>query len=150
MGITTASEMIVEAFETDDLYKTFFHGHSYTGNPIACAAANASFELTRRLEFFANIERIAKNHLEYMAKITDHQMVKNIRSLGTILAIELNLGNTSYMNKSRNALYKFFQDRGILMRPLGNVIYILPPFIMTDEQLGQVYDAIDELLETGI
>lgn len=150
MGITTASDMIVEAFETDDLYKTFFHGHSYTGNPIACAAANASFELTRKPEFFANIERIAKNHQEHMVKIADHKMVKNIRSLGTILAIELNLGNTSYMNKSRNALYKFFQDRGILMRPLGNVIYILPPFIMTDEQLGQVYGAIDELLEKGI
>ena len=77
-------------------------------------------------------------------------MVKNVRSLGTIIAIELNLGNTSYMNKSRNALYQFFQDKGILMRPLGNVIYILPPFIMTDDELKIVYGAIEDLLKNGI
>ena len=150
MGITTASETIVEAFDTDDIYKTFFHGHSYTGNPIACAAANASFELTRKPEFFANIKRIEKMHQEYQTKIADHSMVKDVRSLGTILAIELNLGSTSYMNKSRNALYNFFQDRGILMRPLGNIIYILPPFIINDEELGKIYEAIDDLLESGI
>lgn len=150
MGITTASKYIVEAFDTEDMYKTFFHGHSYTGNPIACAAANASFELTKQPVFFENIKRIESNHKDFMAKIESHSMVKVTSSLGTILAIELNLGDTSYMNKSRNALYKFFLDRGILMRPLGNVIYILPPFIISNDELEKVYDAIEELLKKGI
>ncbi|MGB3466752.1 MAG: adenosylmethionine--8-amino-7-oxononanoate transaminase [Cyclobacteriaceae bacterium] len=150
MGITTASADIVEAFNTSDIHKTFFHGHSYTGNPIACAAANASFKLTRQPEFFENIKRISQRHKLFRKKIDGQQMVKNSRSLGTVLAIELNLGDTSYMNKSRNALYGFFLERGILMRPLGNIIYVLPPFIISDEELDLVYSAIEELLKEGI
>lgn len=150
MGITTASAEIVQAFDTREMHKTFFHGHSYTGNPIACAAANASFELTQRPEFFRNIERISARHQEFRGKISSHNMVKQVRVLGTVLAIELNLGDTSYMNKSRNALYQFFLDRNILMRPLGNIIYILPPFIISDQELETVYSAILELLDQGI
>jgi len=150
MGITTASKQIVEAFETEDLHKTFFHGHSYTGNPIACAAANASFEITRKPEFTNNIERVTAKQNAFAIQIRDHKMVKESRCLGTILAIELELGTTSYMNKSRNALYKFFLERGVLMRPLGNVIYVLPPFIITDAELDKVYNAILELLANGI
>ncbi len=146
MGITTASRDIVAAFDTDDIYKTFFHGHSYTGNPIACAAANASFKLISDDRFLSNLQRINHHHKSFMEKVSGHEMLKDIRLTGTILAMELNLGETSYMNKSRNMIYKFFLDRGILMRPLGNVIYILPPAIITNDELDVVYAAIEELL----
>lgn len=147
MGLTTASSKIVSAFDTDDIYKTFFHGHSYTGNPIACAAANASFELITRPEFQQNLDRINEQHRGFMEEIQAHSKIKNVRLQGTIIAIELNLGTTSYMNKSRNRIYGFFMDKGILMRPLGNVIYILPPSIISNEELGSIYAGIKELLE---
>ena len=148
MGITTASSGIVEAFDTDDIYKTFFHGHSYTGNPVACAAANASFELTQQPAFKANIERVQKAHEAFKAQIADHPKLKTIRNLGTIIAMELDLGTTSYMNKSRNTIYNFFMERGILLRPLGNVVYILPPFIISNDELSMIYKAVEELLDT--
>ncbi|MEL7146411.1 MAG: adenosylmethionine--8-amino-7-oxononanoate transaminase [Bacteroidota bacterium] len=148
MGITTASAEIVEAFDTDDIYKTFFHGHSYTGNPIACAAANASFELTQQPVFKENITRIASQHEQFKERIQTHPKLKVVRNLGTIIAMELDLGTTSYMNKSRNAIYSFFMERGILLRPLGNVVYILPPFIITNDELETIYSAIEEFLDT--
>jgi adenosylmethionine-8-amino-7-oxononanoate aminotransferase len=147
MGLTTASSKIISAFDTDDIYKTFFHGHSYTGNPIACAAANASFELITRPEFQQNLDRIKEQHQGFMEEIQAHSKIKNVRLQGTIIAIELDLGTTSYMNKSRNRIYGFFMDKGILMRPLGNVIYILPPSIISNEELGSIYAGIKELLE---
>lgn len=147
MGLTTASSKIVSAFDTDDIYKTFFHGHSYTGNPIACAAANASFELITRPEFQQDLDRINEQHRCFMEEIQTHSKIKNVRLQGTIIAIELDLGTTSYMNKSRNRIYGFFMDKGILMRPLGNVIYILPPSIISNEELELIYEGIKELLE---
>ncbi len=147
MGITTVKGEIVKAFDTDDIYKTFFHGHSYTGNPIACAAANASFELTQKPEFMANIQRVSENHSRFKGEIEGHNKIKEIRQTGTIIAIELDLGTTSYMNKSRNQIYNHFLTRGILLRPLGNVLYILPPYVITDEQLNKVYGAIIEYLD---
>ncbi|MCR9253044.1 MAG: adenosylmethionine--8-amino-7-oxononanoate transaminase [bacterium] len=148
MGLTTASSKIVSAFDTDDIYKTFFHGHSYTGNPIACAAANASFELITKPEFQENLDRINEQHRTFMEEIESHSKIKNVRLQGTIIALELDLGTTSYMNKSRNRIYGFFMDKGILMRPLGNVIYILPPSIISNEELESIYGGIRELLET--
>ena len=148
MGITTASSKIVEAFDTDDIYKTFFHGHSYTGNPVACAAANASFELTQQPIFKENTTRIMEQHEEFKAHIQGHEKLKGVRNLGTIIAMELDLGTTSYMNKSRNAIYGFFMERGILLRPLGNIIYILPPFIISNDELKMIYTAIEELLDS--
>ena len=148
MGITTASAKIVEAFDTDDIYKTFFHGHSYTGNPVACAAANASFELTQQPEFKENIARVMGQHEQFKTHIQGHHKLKGVRNLGTIIAMELDLGTTSYMNKSRNAIYSFFMERGILLRPLGNIIYILPPFIISNDESQMIYTAIEELLDS--
>lgn len=148
LGVTSCSEKIVSAFQTSDTSKTFYHGHSYTANPIACAAANASFELLMKPECQESIQRISKSHLQFASEIKNHRGIKDLRSLGTILAIELQTeGGTSYFSEMRKKIYPFFLDQNILLRPLGNVIYVLPPYVITNDELQLIYSAIKEFLD---
>ncbi len=147
MGLTSASTKVVNAFNTDEVTKTFFHGHSYTGNPIACAAANASFDLLQVKSFQENIDRINQSHQIFAKQVEVRTSVRDVRVLGTVIAMELELGETSYNNSKRNFIYQFFLEKDILMRPLGNIIYILPPFVITSDELQIVYSSILELCE---
>jgi adenosylmethionine-8-amino-7-oxononanoate aminotransferase len=147
LGVTSCSEKILEAFQSADANKTFFHGHSYTANPIACAAANASFDLLMSKECQQNILLIAQSHSTFVSKNKNHKAIKNIRSLGTILAIELQTAEgTSYFNEMRNKIYSFFLKRSILLRPLGNVFYMLPPYVIKEEELNYIYATMEEYL----
>ncbi len=148
LGVTSCSQKIVEAFQSAEASKTFFHGHSYTANPLACAAANASFDLLLGEECQQSIQRISESHLSFISNNKNHKAIKNIRSLGTILALELQTQeDTSYFNETRKKIYPFFLNRNILLRPLGNVIYMLPPYVITNEELNVVYNAINEFLD---
>lgn len=147
LGVTSCSEKITSAFQNPDATKTFFHGHSYTANPIACAAANASFQLLTSPNCQESISRISNAHKTFALKIKQHPQVKSAKSVGTILSIELNSPDpTSYLNSSRKRIYNFFINKNILLRPLGNVIYVLPPYVISDEQLLTVYSAIEEFI----
>jgi adenosylmethionine-8-amino-7-oxononanoate aminotransferase len=147
LGVTSCSEKIMKAFHSADASKTFFHGHSYTANPIGCAAANASFDLLMGEACQGNIRRISESHLSFISKINNHPLLKNIRSLGTILAIELQTQDrTSYFNEIRKKIYPFFLERNILLRPLGNVIYVIPPYVIKQEELNYIYGAIEDFL----
>jgi len=149
LSITTCSEKVAEAFETDDFLKTFFHGHSYTGNPLACAAANASFELLMREECQQSIWRIASMHNQFKEDIKHHPAIKEARSLGTIVALELkNEEETSYSNSIRKKIYSYFLEQNILLRPLGNVIYIVPPYVISKDELTTIYQAIKKFLNS--
>jgi adenosylmethionine-8-amino-7-oxononanoate aminotransferase len=149
LGVTSCSEKIVNAYQSDDFAKTFFHGHSYTANPIACAAANASFELLMSDSCQENIRQIALLHQHFAQSIKGHRHVKEARCCGTILAIELkHEEETSYSNSIRKKIYPYFLQKNILLRPLGNVIYILPPYVIKEAELKTVYSAIGEFLET--
>ncbi|HEY9048684.1 MAG TPA: adenosylmethionine--8-amino-7-oxononanoate transaminase [Ohtaekwangia sp.] len=148
LGVTTCSDKIQEAFQTDDFLKTFFHGHSYTANPIACAAANASFNLLVAEECQQNIQRIASQHRAFASELLHHNAVATVRSLGTFLALEIKTDTkTSYENEIRKMIYPFFMERNVLLRPLGNIIYILPPYVITNEQLQEVYTVIRAFLD---
>ncbi|MCG3168082.1 MAG: Adenosylmethionine-8-amino-7-oxononanoate aminotransferase [Bacteroidia bacterium] len=148
LGVTTCTEKIYAAFLSDgsEKIKTFFHGHSYTANPLACAVAVASLELLEKEEIQDAIKRISEKHKLFSGKVKHLKTVKETRHLGTILAIEL-VGEAGYFSKMRNELYQFFISRGILIRPLGNVIYLVPPYCISDEDLDYVYHAIFEFLE---
>jgi len=146
MGITACTGNIFDAFYDDDKTKMLYHGHSYTANATICAAALASLDLTLALECTTNRKRIADAHGRFAEKIKGHPAIADIRQTGTIIAIELNAGATSYHNFLRDAIYKFFLARNLIMRPLGNIIYTLPPYCTTDEQLETIYTAIEELL----
>lgn len=147
LGATSCTNDIVEAFDSEDLKKTFLHGHSYTANPMACAAGIASYELLMTPECQSNIQRIAKKHKAFLSSIKDQQIVKDVRCKGTIIAIEFETkSDTSYFSEMRNMLYPFFLEKNILLRPLGNLIYVIPPYIITNEEMDKVYTAIQELL----
>ncbi|GAB3040376.1 adenosylmethionine--8-amino-7-oxononanoate transaminase [Spirosoma pulveris] len=149
LGVTTCAEHIYNAFLSDDKHKTLFHGHSFTANPLACTAALASMDLLLLSETQANIQRIAASHAAFASKLTTYPTVENIRQRGTLLAFDLKAGEqTSYFNNIRDLAYNFLLDRGVLMRPLGNVLYIMPPYCTTDEQLSYTYEQVKLLLTT--
>ncbi len=148
LGVTSCTTQIFNAFLSDDKLKTFFHGHSFTANPLACAAALASFELLMREETREAIKRIEVNHAEFAKKVQHHKKLRNIRQTGTILAFEWETeGDSSYFSGLRDSLYNFFLGEGIILRPLGNIIYILPPYCITDQQLEYIYSKIEEALD---
>lgn len=149
LGVTAVSSKIVSAFENSELAKTFFHGHSFTANPIACAAANASFELLMKEDCLQSILRIAKQHNAFAAELNSIPTVKEARTLGTILAIELNSNeSTSYTNSIRKKIYAYFLEQNILLRPLGNTFYIVAPYCITADELNQIYQSIRKFLLT--
>jgi adenosylmethionine-8-amino-7-oxononanoate aminotransferase len=148
LGVTTCTEQIVDVYRDSDLMKTFFHGHSFTANPIACAAANASFDLLMSEQCQEDIQQLVTLQQQYKLKLENHQKLREVRVFGTILALEFDTKeNSSYANEVRHKLYPFFLERQILLRPLGNIIYVLPPYIITPEELSTVYQGIAELLE---
>jgi adenosylmethionine-8-amino-7-oxononanoate aminotransferase len=146
-GLTTCTQDIYNAFLSDDRMKTLFHGHSYTANPVACAAALASLDLFLESSTQENINRIADKHRAFAVKVAGHRSLKTTRQTGTILALEWETGNnTSYFSSLRDKLYHYFLDAGIILRPLGNIIYILPPYCITDAELDYIYSTIEQAL----
>ncbi len=149
MGITACNGKIVEAFESDALSKALLHGHSYTGNPIACAAANASFDIIMDESCQQNRDRIQQKHQAFALQLKETGKVENVRIMGTIIAMDvISNDGTSYDNAIRKKIFPYFLDKNILLRPLGNVIYIMPPYIITDDQLDEIYSAILLFLDT--
>ncbi len=148
MGITTVNKKVVAIFDNGEREKTFFHGHSYTANPIACAAANASFKVLLDEKTQDAIKMIHENHRSFVDKVISYSVVDEVRLTGTILAIELKASDGGYTSSLRNQVYEFFLNRDILMRPLGNVMYLIPPYVIEEAELRMVYDHIEEFLKT--
>ncbi|TXK49697.1 adenosylmethionine--8-amino-7-oxononanoate transaminase [Pontibacter qinzhouensis] len=143
LGVTSCSRQLYEAFLHDDKTKTFFHGHSYTANPIACAAGLASLDLLLQPETQRQISRICSSHGAFAARIKTLPYVKEVRQQGTILAIEFETATTSYFNNLRDTLYNYALQQGVVLRPLGNIIYCIPPYCITTEQLTRVYETME-------
>jgi adenosylmethionine-8-amino-7-oxononanoate aminotransferase len=146
LAATLATERIHDAFMGGDRTRTFFHGHSYTANPIACAAANASLQIFENEPVFDRIAAIEKVHASRLPAFAAYPGVLDIRRIGTVAAIELKAPDAGYLSSLRPRLYEFFLSCGVLLRPLGNVVYILPPYVITTEQLNFVYDVIQDSL----
>ena len=144
LGATLCTETIFQEF--DGPGRSFFHGHSYTGNPIICAAAVANLEIFETEDVFGRIGEIARHHEQRLGRLSSHAGVEETRQIGTIAAIELKAPDPGYFSSLKPCLYKFFLDHGVLLRPLGNVIYVMPPYVITAEELDRVYDVIEEAL----
>jgi len=148
MAITTFTQELFDAFYDEDINKALFHGHTFTANPTGCAAALASLTLLETDEMQQNLIRINKSHLEFKKRIENHPMVTTCRVLGVIFALEIKTETSaSYYGTLRNRLYDFFIENGIILRPVGNIVYILPPYVITDEQLQKVYQVVEKALE---
>jgi adenosylmethionine-8-amino-7-oxononanoate aminotransferase len=147
MAITTFTQELYDGFYDDDVNKALFHGHTFTANPTGCAAALASLDLLLQVEMQENICRINIRHLAFREQIENHPRVKTARVLGVIFALEIKREDEAYYGNFRNRLYDFFIANGVIMRPVGNIIYVLPPYIISDEFLAKIYEIIEEALE---
>ncbi len=147
LSITSCSKNVYEAFLSEDVHKGFFHAHTFSAHPIGCAAALAGLDLLESPEIFKRLTYIKNAHEHFVSEIKDHPKVGNARCMGVIMAIDLNVEMERYGNL-RDELYQFFINRGVILRPLGNTVYVLPPYVITNEQLHNVYAVIIELLET--
>ncbi len=145
LGVTVCTNQIFDAFYDDEIGRTFFHGHSYTANPLACTAANTSLEILLEKSCQEQIVMIHTAHTNFAEEIKTHEIVKDIRIIGSILAIELSSGDgSSYFHSIKKDAYDYFLSKGILLRPLGNVIYILPPYCITADELKRIYETIKD------
>ncbi len=145
MAITSCTEAIYEGFLSDDIGNGFFHCHTYSANPVACAAAIAGIELLTSSDIQMSIKQISESHQKFENKIKDHAKVRATRHLGVIFALDLDTKMKRY-GDLRDKLLKFFMDRGVFLRPLGNTIYIQVPYIISASELQKVYDTIEACL----
>jgi len=148
MGVTLCTDRVESAFRSENRMHTFYHGHSYTGNALACAAANANLQIFEDEPVFDRIAAIGKINEERLKEFQRFSVVGETRQIGTIGAIELRTEDSGYLSAMRPKLYQFFLERGVLLRPLGNVVYVLPPYVISPHELHRVYDVISEAVET--
>jgi len=147
LAATVCTPAVYEPFRSTDRGRTFFHGHSYTANPLGCAAAIASLTIFDSEPVFDHIATIEKIHRQKAPELAKHAAVADVRTIGTVMVVELKADDPGYFSELRPALYDFYLSKGVLLRPLGNVVYILPPYVITAEQLHYVYEVIAESLE---
>ena len=145
LAVTMATDTIYDAFLSDDTRKAFLHGHSFTANPIACAAARASLQIFRDEPVLERIAGLEAVYRERLPKLGEHPKVKNTRWLGSIGVVELS-AEGGYYNQVGNRIRELFHTRGYLVRPLGTVIYTLPPYVLPPETLHTLFDHLEEIL----
>jgi adenosylmethionine-8-amino-7-oxononanoate aminotransferase len=145
MGGTLASEQLYRGFISDTPAHTFFHGHSFTANPLGCAAALASLDLLQH-----NPERFQQfeaRHRPGLEQLSGHPLVQRVRCLGTMAAFEVEAGVSSYLNPVGRQIQRLCLEQGVFLRPLGNVVYLLPPLGISEPQLQRCYDALEAALQ---
>jgi adenosylmethionine-8-amino-7-oxononanoate aminotransferase len=148
MAVTTFTQEIFNGFWSDDVNKALFHGHTFTANPTGCAAALASLQLLQTEEMQNHCKRIHQRHLAFQELLRNHPKATNMRVKGVILAFEVKVaGQHDYYGPLRNQLYQFFIAEGIILRPVANTIYILPPYVIEDHQLEKIYQTVLKALE---
>ncbi|MFY7672134.1 adenosylmethionine--8-amino-7-oxononanoate transaminase [Tenacibaculum sp. MEBiC06402] len=147
MAITSCTQEIYDAFLSNDISKGYFHCHTYSANPIGCAAAIASIDLLTSTEIQNSIQRISQKHKTFGATITNHPKVKSTRNIGVIFALDLDTNMERY-GTLRDLLLSSFMKEGVFLRPLGNTIYIQTPYVISDTQLEKIYNTIVKVLDT--
>lgn len=143
LAATLCTSPIYEAHYSKDRSRTFFHSSSYTANPIACAAAVANFEVWAEESVMARVCALSARQAERLEGFRGDPRFSNVRQLGTITALDLIVSDGGYLASAGPALYQAFLDEGILLRPLGNTIYVMPPYCISEADLDLVYAAID-------
>ena len=148
LAVTMATAPIYEAHWSSDRARMFFHSSSYTANPIACAAAAANLAIWRDEPVRERIASLAERQRARLAALTDRAPVRNARRIGTVTAMELGEAESDYLSSRGPALLAFFRERDLLVRPMGNTVYVMPPYCIEDADLDRIYAAIAEAAET--
>lgn len=148
LGLTVASDKIYEAFLGEETTKALLHGHSFTANPIACAVACANLDLFEKKETWTGIENISAWNKEFASELHTFENVASVRQMGTILAFEIQTGEDStYFSDIKKEAYAYCLERGVLLRPLGNVLFINPPYCIKEAEYARVKNSILSFLQ---
>jgi adenosylmethionine-8-amino-7-oxononanoate aminotransferase len=143
LGVTAATGQVYDAFLSDDRTKTFFHGHSYTANPLACAVALASLDIFRDEAVLARVLRLEQ---QLRAGFERFRSFGDVRVIGGVAAVELQSDKPGYLDQIGPRLAAAFLDRGLLLRPLGNVVYFMPPYCITEAETAWALEQIGGVL----
>jgi len=149
LGVTACTSEIYDAFVNEDKLKSFFHGHSFTANPIACTAALASLELLLEPATSEQIQSIVELHRKFIEELKERHpdLTANHRQTGTIVAFEVTDTVSGYNSGIREVFTEKALKKGVYLRPLGNTVYIMPPYCISPLELQQVYSTIFDILE---
>jgi adenosylmethionine-8-amino-7-oxononanoate aminotransferase len=151
LGATVTTEENIEGFLSDDRAKTFFHGHSYTANPLACAVALASLDIFRTEKTLDRVQALECKFKQRLERLRSFARVGEVRGIGGVGIIELvedklTKSAGGYLAGIGPHLYSAFLDRGLLLRPLGNVLYFMPPYVISDDEVDWAIDQIETVL----
>ena len=147
LSLTIANQEIYDSFLSDEKKYMFFHGHSFTGNPISCSAALAHIKQIKKAKWKKAWRRISSFHQRKIDKLKGHKNLIDARVSGTISALELKLSKTGYDSHFAEKLTRKAMQEGVFLRPLGNIVYILPPYCISDQELEQVWTFIEKALD---
>jgi adenosylmethionine-8-amino-7-oxononanoate aminotransferase len=147
LAVTLCRADIFDAHYSTDRSRTFFHSSSYTANPIACAAALANLEVWEREPVLERIAAVSRVHSEQLDRFREDRRFSNVRQIGSIAALDIASGDAGYMAAIGPRLYRAFLSRNLLIRPLGNTIYLMPPYCSDRNELGLVYEAIADVAD---
>jgi adenosylmethionine-8-amino-7-oxononanoate aminotransferase len=148
LAVTAATETIYEAFLDDDRSKAFFHGHSYTANPLGCAVAIASLKIFEEEGTLERVQRLELQFRQRLERLRNVPMVGDVRGIGGVAAIELITKDGGYLDTIGPQLAKAFLDQGLLLRPLGNIVYFMPPYAITESEVEWAFDRMEEVLQS--
>ena len=148
MGATLTHRDIYKAFYHHDKSRQFFHSTSFTGNPMACAAALASLEIWEEGEVFKDIQRIEKEHVKAAGWYAARPDVLEVRVKGSIFAVDVKDSVNGYLSSIAGDIYDFMLENDVLLRPIGNTIYILPPYCASNEDLERIYESLWRSLDS--
>jgi adenosylmethionine-8-amino-7-oxononanoate aminotransferase len=150
LAVTLCRADIFDAHYSTDRSRTFFHSSSYTANPIACAAALANLEIWANEPVLERIAAICRLQSQGLERFRDDRRFTNVRQIGTIAALDIVSDDAGYLAAIGPRLYQDFLSRNLLVRPLGNTIYIMPPYCSGESELGLVYDAISDIADSSL
>jgi adenosylmethionine-8-amino-7-oxononanoate aminotransferase len=142
LAVTLCRHEIFQAHYAIDRRRTFFHSSSFTANPIACAAALANIEIWETEPVLARVRTLSALQAKQLERFRDDPRFENVRQTGTITAMDLKTSDAGYLAAIGPPLQQFFREANMLLRPLGNTLYVLPPYCVTSEDLQSVYDTI--------
>jgi len=146
LAVTAASEAVYEAFLDDDRSKALFHGHSYTANPLGCAVAIASLDVFEEEETLKRIQSLEEQFRARLEGLRGAPNVGDVRGIGTVAAVELVSEDAGYLAGIGPKLFEAFVKRGLLLRPLGNIVYFMPPYVISPAEVDWAFDQISEVL----
>lgn len=147
LAVTAASDDVYEAFLSADRSKTFFHGHSFTANPLGCAVALAGLDIFETEGVLCRIEAISTRMRTRLGAFVGRECVRDVRQIGGVGIIELQTGGEGYLSGVGPVLAEEFLKRDLLLRPNGDIVYFMPPYVVTDDEVDWVFDQIEEVVE---